>query len=69
MKEQVLTTITSASRGVGSEFGTGLRQHAHHHLGVDEVLRAAEADKAYLGRGCGSEIADMLFFTDIGIKR
>ena len=36
---------------VGSEFGPGLRQHAHHHLAIDEVLGAAEAHKAYLGRG------------------
>ena len=32
--------------GAGREFGTGVSEHTHHDLAVDEVLGATEADKA-----------------------
>jgi hypothetical protein len=35
---------------VGRESSAGLRQHAHHHLAIDEVFGAAEADKSHLGQ-------------------
>ena len=41
----------SKPRGLRPGGCPGLRQHAHHHLAIDEVLGAAEAHKAYLGRG------------------
>ena len=51
MNEQVLTTMTSASSAPGDQLGPGLRQHAHHHLAVHEVLGAAQAYKTNLGGG------------------
>ena len=62
MKEQVLTTMTSASSGFGSELGAGCGEHAHHHLAIDEVLGAAEADKAYFGREQRIGESRMIFF-------
>jgi hypothetical protein len=32
--------------GIGGGLGSGLYQHAHHDLTIDEVLGAAEADKS-----------------------
>ena len=32
--------------GIGSRLGSGVDQHAHHDLAIDEVFGAAEADKA-----------------------
>jgi hypothetical protein len=37
--------------GVGSEFGSGLGEHTHHDLAIDEVFGATEAHESYLGRG------------------
>ena len=37
--------------GVRSEFSAVVVQDAHHDLGVDEVLRAAERDEADPGAG------------------
>ena len=45
MNAQVLTTITSAERGVGRDLVPGVAREAEHHLAVDEVLRAAEGNK------------------------
>ena len=46
MNPQVLTTMTSASAGILDERAAGAVEVAEHHLGVDEVLRAAEADES-----------------------
>ena len=37
--------------GVGGELAAGVVEQAHHDLGVDEVLGAAEGDEADLGTG------------------
>ena len=42
MNAQVLTMSTSASAGVARELMAALLGEPEHHLGVDEVLRAAE---------------------------
>ena len=39
----------------GSEFGSVVVEQAHHDLGVDEVLGAAERDEAYFGAGLGRD--------------
>ena len=46
MKLQVLTTSTSASSGARREFVARARENAHHHLAIDEVLRASQADES-----------------------
>ena len=35
--------------GAGGELGAAAMEQAHHDLGVDEVLGAAERDEAYFG--------------------
>jgi hypothetical protein len=37
--------------GLGSKFASGLVEEAHHDLGVDQVLGAAERDEADFGTG------------------
>ena len=38
--------------GAGGELGSSAMEQAHHDLGVDEVLGAAERDEAYRGAFC-----------------
>ncbi len=45
MKPQVLTTMTSASSGSSTMRQPRAVRDAEHHLGVDAVLDAAEADE------------------------
>ena len=45
MKPQVLTTTTSAPSASGVEGVAVLGELAEHALGIDEVLRTAEADE------------------------
>ena len=44
--------------GARNQLRSGLRQHAHHHFAVDQILRAAQADKTdpWPGRGRGSGV-------------
>ena len=42
--------------GGGGEVGAIVMQEAHHDLGVDEVLGAAEGDEADLGFGLGGDV-------------
>ena len=51
MNAQVLTTSTSAAVGVRRDLVARLLGKAEHHLGVDEVLGAAERDEADLHKG------------------
>ena len=48
MKAQVLTTRTSAAAASLRELVAGLLREPQHHLGVDEVLGAAEGDQSNL---------------------
>ena len=48
MNAHVLTTMTSASAGVRGQFVARLVREAEHHLGIHEILRAAERNQAYL---------------------
>ena len=48
MNAQVFTTSTSALDASDGDVVAGLLDQADHHLGIDEVLRAAEGDEAYL---------------------
>jgi hypothetical protein len=41
--------------GPGGELGSVVMEEAHHDLGVDEVLGAAERDEAYFGAGLGRD--------------
>ena len=55
MKPQVLTTTTSAPSASGDEGVAVLGQLAEHALGIDEVLRTAEADEGEGRFGHGIE--------------
>src|ERR1700686_3555092 len=41
---------------VRSQLGPRLRQHAHHHLAIHKVLRAAQANEPHLGRNLGRNL-------------
>ena len=51
MKPQVLTTMTSASSGCSTTRHPVATGDAEHHLGVDAVLDAAQADEVDLALG------------------
>ena len=46
MKLQVLTTMASASSGLGCQLVAARHQQAHHDLGIDEVLGTTQADES-----------------------
>ena len=47
MNEQVFTTMMSASSAAAGDLRAGGGEHPHHHLAIDQVLRAAETHESH----------------------